>query len=66
LEGLHRRNAAVRGDVAADRESDQFPGGRDHGVSGGGAIFVTAIWAGLFPELKNARTFEPQYRGKSP
>ena len=30
------------------------------------AIFVTAIWAGLFPELKNARTFEPQYRGKSP
>jgi hypothetical protein len=36
-------------------------------VFGGfGAIFVTAIWAGLFPELKNARTFEPQYRGKSP
>jgi hypothetical protein len=33
---------------------------------GAGAIFVTAIWAGLFPELKNARTFEPQYRGKSP
>ena len=36
-------------------------------VFGGvGAIFVTAIWAGLFPELKNARSFEPQYRGKSP
>jgi MFS family permease len=33
---------------------------------GAGAICVTAIWAGLFPELKNARTFEPQYRGKSP
>jgi MFS family permease len=32
-------------------------------VFGGvGAIMVTAIWAKLFPELKNARTFEPQFR----
>lgn len=32
-------------------------------VFGGvGAIMVTGIWAWLFPELKNARTFEPQYR----
>jgi MFS family permease len=32
-------------------------------VFGGvGAILITAIWARLFPELKNARTFEPQYR----
>jgi hypothetical protein len=23
---------------------------------------VTGIWAWLFPELKNARTFEPQFR----
>lgn len=30
-------------------------------VFGGiGAIIVTAIWAWRFPELKNARTFEPQ------
>lgn len=29
---------------------------------GAGAILVTALWARLFPELKNARTFEPQYR----
>lgn len=29
---------------------------------GTGAILITAIWARLFPELKNARTFEPQYR----
>jgi Major Facilitator Superfamily len=29
---------------------------------GAGAIMVTGIWAGLFPELKNARTFEPQFR----
>lgn len=36
-------------------------------VFGGiGAIMVTGLWAWLFPELKNARTFEPQYRGKSP
>lgn len=32
-------------------------------VFGGvGAIMVTGIWAWLFPELKNARTFEPQFR----
>jgi MFS family permease len=32
-------------------------------VFGGiGAIFVTGIWAWLFPELRNARTFEPQHR----
>jgi MFS family permease len=29
---------------------------------GAGAILVTAIWARLFPELRNARTFEPQYK----
>jgi MFS family permease len=29
---------------------------------GAGAIFVTGLWAWLFPELRNARTFEPQYR----
>lgn len=29
---------------------------------GAGAIFITALWAWLFPELRNARTFEPQYR----
>ncbi len=29
-----------------------------------GAIGVTAIWAWLFPELRNARTFEPQFRDK--
>lgn len=33
---------------------------------GAGAIIVTGLWARLFPELKNARTFEPQYRGKNP
>ncbi len=27
---------------------------------GAGAILVTAIWARLFPELKNARTFAPE------
>jgi MFS family permease len=32
-------------------------------VFGGvGAIIVTAAWALLFPELRNARTFAPQYR----
>jgi hypothetical protein len=35
-------------------------------LGGAGAIVVTAIWAGLFPELKNARTFAPQYRQKEP
>lgn len=29
-----------------------------------GAIGVTAIWAWLFPELRNARSFEPQFREK--
>lgn len=32
---------------------------------GAGAIAVTGLWAWLFPELKNARTFEPQYRVKA-
>ncbi len=31
-------------------------------AGGAGAVVVTGIWAGLFPELKNARTFEPQFR----
>ena len=36
-------------------------------VFGGvGAIFVTGLWAWLFPELRRARTFEPQYKDKSP
>jgi MFS family permease len=35
-------------------------------VFGGiGAILVTGIWAKIFPELRNARTFEPQYRDKT-
>ena len=29
---------------------------------GTGAIIVTVLWAWLFPELRNARTFAPQYR----
>jgi hypothetical protein len=29
---------------------------------GAGAIFVTGLWAWLFPQLRRARTFEPQYR----
>lgn len=34
-------------------------------VFGGvGAIFVTGIWAYMFPELRNARTFEPQFKEK--
>ena len=35
-------------------------------VAGGvGAIAVTGVWAWLFPELKDARTFEPQFRQKT-
>ena len=34
-------------------------------VFGGvGAIMITGIWSILFPELKNARTFEPQFKEK--
>lgn len=33
-------------------------------LGGAGAIVVTAIWAVLFPELKRAKTFAPQYRQK--
>lgn len=29
---------------------------------GGAAIVITAIWAWLFPEIRRARTFAPQYR----
>ena len=36
-------------------------------VFGGvGAIIVTVAWAVLFPELRNARTFAPQYRTREP
>ncbi len=31
-------------------------------IGGAGAIFVTGIWAYKFPELRNARTFEPQFK----
>jgi MFS family permease len=33
---------------------------------GAGAIGVTALWAWLFPELRRARTFEPQFRNDVP
>ena len=36
-------------------------------VSGGvAAIVVTALWAYSFPELRRARTFEPQFRNPDP
>ncbi len=36
-------------------------------VFGGiGAIVITGLWAWRFPELRNARTFDPQYRQKEP
>ncbi len=36
-------------------------------VFGGiGAIIVTGVWTLLFPELKNARTFEPQFKEVRP
>ena len=36
-------------------------------VFGGvGAIVVTAIWAAIFPELRRAKTFAPQYRTLDP
>ena len=36
-------------------------------VFGGiGAILVTGLWAWLFPELRRARTFEPQFRRIDP
>lgn len=31
-----------------------------------GAIFITIAWAFLFPEIRNARTFAPQYRQREP
>lgn len=33
---------------------------------GAAAIVVTIAWAWMFPELRNARTFAPQYRQKEP
>ena len=33
-------------------------------LGGAGAIVVTAVWAVIFPELKRAKTFAPQYRQK--
>ncbi len=35
-------------------------------VFGGlGAVMITGLWAWLFPELRNANTFEPQYRDQN-
>ena len=33
-------------------------------LGGAGAIIITALWTGLFPELKRAKTFAPHYRQK--
>ena len=33
---------------------------------GAGAIVVTALWAWLFPELRWAKTFDPQYQSSEP
>jgi MFS family permease len=35
-------------------------------AGGAGAIIVTALWAWIFPELRRAKTFAPQYRIKEP
>lgn len=35
-------------------------------LGGVGAVLVTLLWTVLFPELKNAKTFAPQYRNKEP
>lgn len=35
-------------------------------LGGAGAIAITALWTIIFPELKNAKTFAPQYRHKEP
>ncbi len=35
-------------------------------LGGAGAMVVTAAWTGLFPELRRAKTFAPQYRQKEP
>ena len=31
-------------------------------IGGAAAVGVTALWAWIFPELRRARTFEPQYK----
>jgi MFS family permease len=33
---------------------------------GTGAIIITVVWASMFPELRRARTFAPQYRQREP
>ena len=33
-------------------------------LGGAGAIIITALWTGLFPELRRAKTFAPHYRQK--
>ncbi|MFC4295226.1 MFS transporter [Novosphingobium tardum] len=33
---------------------------------GAAAIIVTAVWAAIFPELRRAKTFAPQYRAAAP
>ena len=45
--------AAVMGSVGADV------------IGGAGAIVVTALWSWLFPELRRAKTFDPQYTDDS-
>ncbi|MXP25228.1 MFS transporter [Altererythrobacter indicus] len=37
-------------------------------LGGAGAIFITVVWAYIFPEIRRAKTFAPQYRvkGKEP
>ncbi len=35
-------------------------------LGGAGAILITAIWTIIFPELRKATTFAPQYRQKEP
>lgn len=35
-------------------------------LGGAGAILVTAIWTVIFPQLRKAKTFAPQYRREEP
>ncbi len=73
---MRGRVSAISGlAISASNELGEMQSGLAAGLLGatgavvfGGvsAIIVTALWAWIFPELRNARTFAPQYRQKEP
>ncbi len=75
-DSVRGRVSAISGlAISASNELGEMQSGLAAGIlgatgavvfGGAGAIMIVMLWAKLFPELRNARTFAPYYRQRDP